>query len=76
MSDILSISSNAVGIYQRVLTTVSDNISNVGNPNYVRQDSSITQLPSQYDGRDLGKPKVMLIHRKLWLNMLNKSQIY
>jgi flagellar hook-associated protein FlgK len=51
MADILSISSSAVGVYQRVLSTVSDNIANVGNPDFVRQDASVTQLPSQFDGR-------------------------
>ncbi|NBP46215.1 MAG: flagellar hook-associated protein FlgK, partial [Betaproteobacteria bacterium] len=52
MADILSISSSAVGVYQRVLGVVSNNIANVGNDGYVKQDASIGQTPPTYDGRN------------------------
>ena len=38
MSDMLGISSNAVGAYQRALSTVSNNIANVNTEGYSRQD--------------------------------------
>ena len=52
MADILSISSSAVGVYQRVLGVVSNNIANVGNADYVKQDASIGQTPPTFDGRN------------------------
>ncbi len=52
MADILSISSGAVGVYQRVLGVVSNNIANVGNEGYVRQDASVSQTPPTFDGRN------------------------
>lgn len=52
MADILSISSSAVGVYQRVLGVVSNNIANVGNENYVKQDASVGQTPPTFDGRN------------------------
>jgi len=51
MSDLLSISSSAVGVYQRVLGVVSNNIANVGNDGYVKQDAAIGQTPPTFDGR-------------------------
>jgi len=38
MSDMLGIASNAIGAYQRALTTVSNNIANVNTEGYSRQD--------------------------------------
>ncbi|NBQ92329.1 MAG: flagellar hook-associated protein FlgK, partial [Betaproteobacteria bacterium] len=52
MADILSISSSAVGVYQRVLGVVSNNIANVGNADYVKQDASVGQTPPTFDGRN------------------------
>jgi flagellar hook-associated protein FlgK len=52
MADILSISSSAVGVYQRVLGVVSNNIANVGNADYVRQEASVSQTPPTFDGRN------------------------
>jgi flagellar hook-associated protein FlgK len=52
MADILSISSGAVGVYQRVLGVTSNNIANVGNENYVKQDASVGQTPPTFDGRN------------------------
>lgn len=51
MSDPLSISAGAVTVYQRVLSTVSQNIANVGNADYVKQQSLIGQSPPTFDGR-------------------------
>ncbi len=52
MADILSISSSAVGVYQRVLGVVSNNIANVGNADYVKQDAAVGQTPPTFDGRN------------------------
>ncbi len=52
MADVLSISSSAVGVYQRVLGVVSNNIANVGNEGYVKQDASVSQTPPTFDGRN------------------------
>ena len=52
MADLLSISSSAVGVYQRVLGVVSNNIANVGNEGYVKQDASVSQTPPTFDGRN------------------------
>lgn len=52
MADVLSISSSAVGVYQRVLGVVSNNIANVGNEGYVRQEADVTQTPPTFDGRN------------------------
>jgi len=52
VADILSISSSAVGVYQRVLGVVSNNIANVGNADYVKQDASLGQTPPTFDGRN------------------------
>jgi flagellar hook-associated protein FlgK len=52
MADILSISSSAVGVYQRVLGVTSNNIANVGNEGYVKQDASVSQTPPTFDGRN------------------------
>ena len=50
MADLLSISSSAVGVYQRVLGVVSNNIANVGTEGYVRQESDVTQAAPTFDG--------------------------
>ena len=55
MSDMLGISSNAVGAYQRALSTVSNNIANVNTEGYSRQDvvlkdSAPKKLASMYVG--------------------------
>ena len=55
MSDILSISSNAVTAYQSALSTVSNNIANVSTDGYSReevvmQDTAPTQLGNSFVG--------------------------
>ena len=55
MSDMLGISSGAIGAYQRALTTVSNNIANVNTEGYSRQDvvlqdSAPKQMASMYVG--------------------------
>ena len=55
MSDMLGISSGAIGAYQRALTTVSNNIANVNTEGYSRQDvvladSAPKQMASMYIG--------------------------
>ncbi len=44
MSDMLSIGASGVRAYQRALSTVSVNISNAANPNYVRRDLRLTEM--------------------------------
>ena len=41
MSDILGIASGAVSAYQRMLSTVSNNIANVSTDGYSRQSASL-----------------------------------
>jgi flagellar hook-associated protein FlgK len=55
MSDMLGISSGAIGAYQRALTTVSNNIANVNTEGYSRQDvvladSAPKKMASMYVG--------------------------
>ncbi len=55
MSDMLGISSNAISVYQRALSTVSNNIANVNTEGYSRQDVVIKdtapkKLASMYMG--------------------------
>jgi flagellar hook-associated protein FlgK len=55
MSDMLGIASNAIGAYQRALSTVANNISNVNTEGYSRQDvvlkdSAPKKLASMYVG--------------------------
>ncbi|MEY4726221.1 MAG: Flagellar hook-associated protein 1, partial [Pseudomonadota bacterium] len=55
MSDMLGISSGAIGAYQRALSTVSNNIANVNTEGYSRQDvvladSAPKKLASMYVG--------------------------
>ena len=50
MSDIFSVSSNAVNAYQRALGTVSNNIANVGTEGYVRQETNLVENPSRQVG--------------------------
>jgi flagellar hook-associated protein FlgK len=55
MSDMLGIASNAIGAYQRALSTVSNNIANVNTEGYSRQDvvlkdSAPKQLANMYIG--------------------------
>lgn len=52
MADVLSISSTAVGVYQRVLGVVANNVANVGNGDYVRQEASVGQTAPTFDGRN------------------------
>ncbi len=51
MSDLLSIGAAGVAAYQRALTTVSNNISNVGTEGYVRQETTITETTPRQQGR-------------------------
>ncbi len=51
MSDLLSIGSSGVAAYQRALSTVSNNIANVGTEGYVRQETSLTENMPRQQGR-------------------------
>ena len=51
MSDLLSIGSSGVAAYQRALSTVSNNIANVGTEGYVRQETSLTETMPRQQGR-------------------------
>ena len=51
MSDLLSIGSSGVAAYQRALTTVSNNISNVGTEGYVRQETQFGENMPRKQGR-------------------------
>ncbi len=51
MSDLLSIGSSGVAAYQRALSTVSNNISNVGTEGYVRQETSLSESMPRHAGR-------------------------
>ena len=51
MSDLLSIGSTGVAAYQRALSTVSNNIANVGTEGYVRQETSLTENMPKQQGR-------------------------
>jgi flagellar hook-associated protein FlgK len=51
MSDLLSIGSSGVAAYQRALTTVSNNISNVGTEGYVRQETALAENMPRKQGR-------------------------
>lgn len=51
MSDLLSIGSSGVAAYQRALTTVSNNISNVGTEGYVRQETQLAENMPRNQGR-------------------------
>jgi flagellar hook-associated protein 1 FlgK len=51
MSDLLSIGSSGVAAYQRALTTVSNNISNVGTEGYVRQETALAENMPRQQGR-------------------------
>ena len=51
MSDLLSIGSSGVAAYQRALTTVSNNISNVGTEGYVRQETALSENMPRNQGR-------------------------
>ena len=47
MSDMLGISGNAIGAYQRALSTVSNNIANVNTEGYSRQDAVLKDSAPQ-----------------------------
>ncbi len=51
MSDLLSIGGSGVAAYQRALSTVSNNIANVGTEGYVRQETSLTETMPRQQGR-------------------------
>ncbi|MCM0043812.1 MAG: flagellar hook-associated protein FlgK [Burkholderiaceae bacterium] len=51
MSDLLSIGSSGVAAYQRALSTVSNNIANVGTEGYVRQETALTETMPRNSGR-------------------------
>lgn len=51
MSDLLSIGASGVAAYQRALTTVSNNISNVGTEGYVRQETELSENAPRNAGR-------------------------
>ena len=55
MSDMLGISSGAIGAYQRALSTVSNNIANVNTEGYSRQDVVLADsAPKQLAGMYIG----------------------
>jgi flagellar hook-associated protein FlgK len=51
MSDLLSIGASGVAAYQRALSTVSNNIANVGTEGYVRQETALTETMPRNSGR-------------------------
>ena len=51
MSDMLTIGSSAVAAYQRALSTVSNNIANVGTEGYVRQETSMSENMPRQQGK-------------------------
>ncbi len=51
MSDLLSIGSSGVAAYQRALSTVSNNIANVGTEGYVRQETTLSETMPRQQGR-------------------------
>ncbi len=51
MSDLLSIGGSGVAAYQRALSTVSNNIANVGTEGYVRQETSLSETMPRQQGR-------------------------
>ena len=51
MSDLLSIGSSGVAAYQRALSTVSNNIANVGTDGYVRQETALSESVPRNLGR-------------------------
>ncbi len=51
MSDLLSIGSSGVAAYQRALSTVSNNIANVGTEGYVRQETALAETMPRNAGR-------------------------
>ncbi len=51
MSDLLSIGSSGVAAYQRALSTVSNNIANVGTEGYVRQETALSENMPRQQGR-------------------------
>jgi flagellar hook-associated protein 1 FlgK len=55
MSDILGIASGGVMAYQRALSSVSNNIANVGTDGYTRQTSELSaNLPAKVGASYLG----------------------
>ncbi|MFZ9467978.1 MAG: flagellar basal body protein, partial [Limnohabitans sp.] len=55
MSDILGIASGAVSAYQRMLSTVSNNIANVSTDGYSRQSASLeANLPAKTGASYIG----------------------
>lgn len=51
MSDLLSIGASGVAAYQRALSTVSNNIANVGTEGYVRQETALAETMPRNAGR-------------------------
>lgn len=51
MSDLLGIGSSGINVYQRALSTVSNNIANLGTEGYARQTTDIKQNTPQQAGR-------------------------
>lgn len=51
MSDLLSIGASGVAAYQRALSTVSNNIANVGTEGYVRQETALSETMPRNAGR-------------------------
>lgn len=51
MSDLLSIGGSGVAAYQRALSTVSNNIANVGTEGYVRQETALSETMPRQQGR-------------------------
>ena len=51
MSDLLGIGASGISVYQRALSTVSNNIANLGTDGYARQTTEIKQNTPQQAGR-------------------------
>ena len=51
MSDLLGIGASVISVYQRALSTVSNNIANLGTDGYARQTTEIKQNTPQQAGR-------------------------
>ena len=73
MSDLLSIGSSGVAAYQRALTTVSNNISNVGTEGYVRQETALAEnMPRQQGRVYLGTGASVVAVRRAYDQFLSK----
>jgi len=74
MSDLVSIASGAVSVYQRALGVVSNNIANVGSVGYSRQEANLIEgAPRQQATTYLGTGVVMTGVRRLYDEFIENS---